>query len=105
LTLCPSKLCHKPQSIGGENFKNLVDLIFADPPYNLSGNGLKWKGNKTGGDWYMVDEAWDKMTLLFGINFFQSFIVKSPTTVFNCPNNKLGRMCKKNCLIISFFYS
>ena len=39
-----------------------VDLIFADPPYNLSGNGLKWKGNKTGGDWYMVNEEWDKMT-------------------------------------------
>ena len=39
-----------------------IDLIFADPPYNLSGNGLKWKGNKTGGDWYMVNEQWDKMT-------------------------------------------
>lgn len=39
-----------------------IDLIFADPPYNLSGNGLKWKGNKTGGDWYMVNEKWDKMT-------------------------------------------
>lgn len=39
-----------------------IDLIFADPPYNLSGNGLKWKGNKTGGDWYMVNEVWDKMT-------------------------------------------
>lgn len=39
-----------------------VDLIFADPPYNLSGNGLQWKGNKTGGDWFMVNEAWDKMT-------------------------------------------
>lgn len=39
-----------------------VDLIFADPPYNLSGNGLKWEGNKTGGDWYMVNEEWDKMT-------------------------------------------
>lgn len=39
-----------------------VDLIFADPPYNLSGNGLHWKGNKTGGDWFMVNEAWDKMT-------------------------------------------
>lgn len=38
-----------------------VDLIFADPPYNLSGNGLKWKGNKTGGDWYMVNETWDRM--------------------------------------------
>jgi len=42
--------------------KGSVDLIFADPPYNLSGNGLKWKGNKTGGDWYMVNEEWDKMT-------------------------------------------
>jgi len=39
-----------------------VDLIFADPPYNLSGNGLKWEGNKTGGAWYMVNENWDKMT-------------------------------------------
>lgn len=38
-----------------------IDLIFADPPYNLSGNGLKWKGNQTGGDWYMVNEEWDKM--------------------------------------------
>jgi site-specific DNA-methyltransferase (adenine-specific)/modification methylase len=39
-----------------------INLIFADPPYNLSGNGLKWIGNKTGGDWYMVNEKWDKMT-------------------------------------------
>lgn len=38
-----------------------IDLIFADPPYNLSGNALKWQGNKTGGDWYMVNEEWDKM--------------------------------------------
>ena len=38
-----------------------VSLVFADPPYNLSGSGLKWKGNKTGGDWYMVNEEWDKM--------------------------------------------
>jgi len=39
-----------------------INLIFADPPYNLSGNGLKWKNNKTGGDWYMINEPWDKMT-------------------------------------------
>ncbi len=38
-----------------------VDLIFADPPYNLSGKGLRWEGNKTGGDWYMVNEKWDRM--------------------------------------------
>lgn len=40
-----------------------IDLIFADPPYNLSGNNLKWKNNKTGGDWFMVNEDWDKMTM------------------------------------------
>ena len=42
--------------------KNSIDLIFADPPYNLSGKALKCKGNKTGGDWFMVNEDWDKMT-------------------------------------------
>lgn len=42
--------------------KDSIPLIFADPPYNLSGNGLKWKGNKTGGDWFMINEEWDKMT-------------------------------------------
>ena len=42
--------------------KKIVSLIFADPPYNLSGNGLQWKGNQTGGDWFMVNEQWDKMT-------------------------------------------
>lgn len=42
--------------------ENSIALIFADPPYNLSGNGLTLKGNKTGGDWYMVNEDWDKMS-------------------------------------------
>ena len=54
--------------------KNSIDLIFADPPYNLSGNGLKWKGNKTGGDWYMVNEAWDKMTAPQYMQFTRQWI-------------------------------
>lgn len=54
--------------------KKSVDLIFADPPYNLSGNGLKWKGNKTGGDWYMVNEEWDKMTDLEYMQFTKKWI-------------------------------
>ena len=41
-----------------------IDLIFADPPYNLSGNGLTWTDNKTGGPWYMMNEKWDRMTAL-----------------------------------------
>lgn len=39
-----------------------VDMIFADPPYNLSGKSLKLEGNKTGGDWYKVNEEWDTYT-------------------------------------------
>lgn len=51
-----------------------IDLIFADPPYNLSGNGLKWEGNKTGGDWYMVNEKWDKMTAPEYMQFTRKWI-------------------------------
>ena len=51
-----------------------VDLIFADPPYNLSGNGLKWEGNKTGGDWYMVNERWDKMSAPEYMQFTKKWI-------------------------------
>ena len=54
--------------------KMSIDLIFADPPYNLSGNGLKWKGNKTGGDWYMMNEKWDKMTKLEYVRFTRKWI-------------------------------
>ncbi len=41
---------------------NSIQLIFADPPYNLSGNGLKSTNSKTGGDFFMVNEDWDKMS-------------------------------------------
>jgi len=54
--------------------KSSVDLIFADPPYNLSGNGLKWEGNTTGGDWYMVNEEWDKMTAPEYLQFTRKWI-------------------------------
>lgn len=51
-----------------------VQLVFADPPYNLSGNGLKWKGNKTGGDWFMVNEDWDKMSEPEYLKFTRNWI-------------------------------
>ena len=54
--------------------KESVNLIFADPPYNLSGNGLKWENNKTGGDWYMVNEEWDKMTPPEYLSFTRKWI-------------------------------
>lgn len=57
--------------------RNSIDLIFADPPYNLSGNGLKWEGNNTGGDWYMVNEEWDKMTPPEYMQFTRKWIAGS----------------------------
>ena len=53
---------------------NSVDLVFADPPYNLSGMGMKLIGNKTGGDWYMVNEEWDKMTTEEYLDFTNEWV-------------------------------
>lgn len=70
--------------------KESVDLIFADPPYNLSGKGLNWKGNKTGGDWFMVNEVWDQMTpsdfLLFNQEWIKAChrVLKSNGSIYIC---------------------
>lgn len=41
---------------------NSIDLIFADPPYNLSKNNFKMKFSKTGGKDLNTDKGyWDKM--------------------------------------------
>jgi site-specific DNA-methyltransferase (adenine-specific)/modification methylase len=39
--------------------ENSVNLIFADPPYNLSRNVLNLKNNTTGGAYYKISEDWD----------------------------------------------
>lgn len=36
-----------------------VDLVYADPPYNLSGKPLTLTDNKTGGPFYKMNEQWD----------------------------------------------
>lgn len=36
-----------------------IDLIYADPPYNLSGKALNLTNNKTGGPFYKMNEDWD----------------------------------------------
>lgn len=54
---------------GMKSFKdNTVDLIIADPPYNLSKGG-EWKWDNSiklagmGGNWNKVMESWDNMSL------------------------------------------
>lgn len=58
---------------------NSVDLIIADPPYNLSkGNTWKWdnsvKLNGMGGDWKKADEKWDDMSLEEYLQFTSSWL-------------------------------
>jgi len=37
----------------------VIDLVYADPPYNLSGKSLALVNNKTGGPFYKMNEDWD----------------------------------------------
>ncbi|MFA5155402.1 MAG: site-specific DNA-methyltransferase [Patescibacteria group bacterium] len=76
-----------------------VDLIFADPPYNLSGNGLKWMGNKTGGDWFMVNEKWDQMSESEYLKFTKEWLeackrVLKPTgsIYISCTYHNIGEL-------------
>ena len=39
-----------------------INMIFADPPYNLSGTNLNRTNSTIGGDFHMINEDWDKMS-------------------------------------------
>lgn len=53
------------------------NLIFTDPPYNLSGSDLALKNNTTGGAFYKVNEKWDTMEEDEYFNFTYQWIKKS----------------------------
>ena len=85
--------------LNSEIQKESINLIFADPPYNLSGNGLQWKGNKTGGDWFMVNEEWDKMTPTDYMKFTREWITGCHKALKNngsiyiaCSYHNIGEM-------------
>ena len=62
---------------------NCVDIIIADPPYNLSKSGnWKWDNSVSlsdmGGNWNITNENWDNMSLGDYFNFFISMAVRGP---------------------------
>lgn len=75
-----------------------VDLVIADPPYNLSsGEEIDFKGGKVvsgmGGAWKKTMESWDNMSLESYFAFSMSWLsetkrVLKPTGSLHCP---LGR--------------
>ncbi|HRR96313.1 MAG TPA: site-specific DNA-methyltransferase [Candidatus Ratteibacteria bacterium] len=57
--------------------KNIIDLIYADPPYNLSGKSLTLVNNKTGGPFYKMNEDWDTWEYKDYLDFTEKWIGKS----------------------------
>jgi len=51
-----------------------IDLIYADPPYNLSGKALNLIKNKTGGPFYKMNEDWDTWGYDEYVNFTKQWI-------------------------------
>lgn len=57
--------------------KESIDLIFADPPYNLSGKKLNLENNKTGGAFHKVNEDWDTFSYEDYIKFTKDWLLQS----------------------------
>jgi site-specific DNA-methyltransferase (adenine-specific)/modification methylase len=89
---------------------NSVNLVFADPPYNLSGNNLFLIGNRTGGDFKKVNERWDimgydeyfKFTNEW-INLCKNVLVDNGAIYISCSFHNLGEIIvnlKQNQFVI-----
>lgn len=75
-----NKIIHSDCIEGMRNLEDKsVDLIIADPPYNLS-KGSDWKWDNSvdlkgfGGNWNKVMESWDSMPLFDYFNFTLSWL-------------------------------
>lgn len=53
-----------------------INLIFADPPYNLSGSKLNLANNKTGGAFYKMNEKWDTFDDEIYIDFTAKWLLE-----------------------------
>jgi len=76
-----------------------IDLIYADPPYNLSGKKLNLINNKTGGPFYKMNEAWDTWKYKDYLSFTEVWISKlqnilKPTGSFyvSCDYHNIGEI-------------
>jgi len=54
-----------------------INLIYADPPYNLSGKSLNLINNKTGGPFYKMNEGWDTWDYDKYVKFTEKWVKES----------------------------
>ena len=76
-----------------------IDLIFADPPYNMSKKKIDLKNNTTGGAYYKIDEEWDKFSdneyIIFTKEWIQECfkILKEGGSFYvSCSHHNLGEV-------------
>jgi site-specific DNA-methyltransferase (adenine-specific) len=74
--------------------KESINLIYADPPYNLSGTNLTLKNNTTGGAFYKVNEEWDTFDYDDYIKFTKEWIKGCHKVLF--PNGSLYISCSQH---------
>lgn len=79
--------------------KESINLVYADPPYNLSGKSLNLIHNKTGGPFYKMNEKWDTWKyedyLIFTENWIKKVknILKSNGSLYiSCTYHNLGEV-------------
>jgi site-specific DNA-methyltransferase (adenine-specific)/modification methylase len=68
-----------------------VALIYADPPYNLSGKDLVLLNNRTGGPFYKMNEEWDRWQAEDYWQFTQRWLAAAVRTLE--PNGSIYVSC------------
>jgi site-specific DNA-methyltransferase (adenine-specific) len=79
--------------------KSSIDLIYADPPYNLSGKALNLVNNSTGGPFYKMNEDWDTWDYDKYLTFSKDWIEKcrdvlkhSGSLYISCTYHNIGEI-------------
>lgn len=71
-----------------------INLIFADPPYNLSGANLDLRNNRTGGAFYKVNEEWDTFNYNDYVTFTSKWLIGCHRVL--CPNGSIYISCTQH---------
>ena len=68
-----------------------IALVYADPPYNLSGKSLSLVNNQTGGPFYKMNEDWDTWDEAEYLRFTEQWIASAVRVL--SPNGSLYVSC------------
>jgi site-specific DNA-methyltransferase (adenine-specific)/modification methylase len=76
-----------------------IHLVFADPPYNLSGKPLDLANNTTGGAYYKMNEEWDTFNYADYVTFTADWLkachrilLPNGSLYVSCTQHNIGEM-------------